>query len=59
MKKLFIMMLVMSFLLINVGETFAKKYTIGTVVKLVGHSWFERMRGGVDKRGKSESRPVV
>jgi len=52
MKKLFIMMLVMSFLLINVGETFAKKYTIGTVVKLVGHSWFERMRGGVDKFAK-------
>jgi len=39
-------MLVMSFLLLNAGETFAKEYTIGTVVKLVGQAWFERMRGG-------------
>ena len=51
MKKICVFMLVVSFLAIGAGEVLAEKYTIGTVVKLDGIAWFDRMREGVEKFG--------
>jgi simple sugar transport system substrate-binding protein len=52
MKKICIVMLVVSLLAIGAGEVLAEKYTIGTVVKVDGIAWFDRMREGVEKFGK-------
>ncbi len=52
MKKICVFMLVVSFLAIGAGEVLAEKYTIGTVVKLDGIAWFDRMREGVEKFGE-------
>ncbi len=35
-----------------VQSTYAEHYTIATVVKAIGYSWFERMRVGVQQFGK-------
>jgi len=52
LKKISVFMLVVSFLAIGAGEVLAEKYTIGTVVKLDGIAWFDRMREGVEKFGE-------
>ncbi|PIE33572.1 LacI family transcriptional regulator [candidate division KSB3 bacterium] len=52
MKKICLVMLVMSLLAIGAGEALAEKYTIGTVVKVDGIAWFDRMREGVEKFGE-------
>ena len=49
MKKLGIFMLVVSLIVGAAGVTFAEKYTIGTVVKIDGIAWFQRMKEGVQK----------
>ncbi len=55
MKKLVLVLLVAA-LIMTVGEAFAeKKYTIGTVVKVDGIAWFDRMREGVTKFGKTQA----
>lgn len=53
MKKLCVLLLVVS-LIMTAGVTYAqdKKYTIGTVVKVDGIAWFDRMREGVEKFGE-------
>ncbi|GAK55620.1 ribose/xylose/arabinose/galactoside ABC-type transport system protein [Candidatus Vecturithrix granuli] len=52
MKKLVLLLLIAA-LILTVGEAFAeKKYTIGTVVKVDGIAWFDRMREGVTKFGE-------
>ena len=52
MKKICVLMLVVSLFAIGAGDALAKKYTIGTVVKVDGIAWFDRMREGVEKFGK-------
>ncbi len=52
MKKICILLLVVSLLVIGAGDALAKKYTIGTVVKVDGIAWFDRMREGVKKFGE-------
>lgn len=52
MKKLCVLLLVASFIVGLAGETFAKKYTIATVVKIDGIAWFQRMKEGVEKFAK-------
>ncbi|PID56425.1 LacI family transcriptional regulator [candidate division KSB3 bacterium] len=52
MKKLCIILLVMALFAVGAGQASAKKYTIGTVVKVDGIAWFDRMREGVEKFGE-------
>ena len=52
MKKICIVMLVVSLFAVGTGQALAEKYTIGTVVKVDGIAWFDRMREGVEKFGE-------
>ncbi|HSV31665.1 MAG TPA: autoinducer 2 ABC transporter substrate-binding protein [Atribacteraceae bacterium] len=47
MKKLLLVIMVLSVVLLTVLPAMAQQYTIATVVKLDGIAWFERMREGV------------